>query len=112
MKIKIIALLTILIATVVCITGCQSVDITKTAKGFHTPTNPNDVEIFMTRPDRPYEELGTVIARGFAPADTAKMHNAIRAKAAPLGASAAVLTGVGLDANGRQYAIGVAILWK
>ena len=111
MKTKILALLAVLIATI-CFTGCQSVDITKTAKGFHAPTNANDIEIFMTRPDRSYEELGTVIARGFAPSDTAVMHNAIRAKAAPLGASAVVLTGVGIDANGRQYAIGVAIAWK
>ena len=111
MKIKTIALLAILAATV-CITGCQVVDVTKTAKGFHAPTNPNEVEIFMTRPDRAYEELGTVIARGFASSDTAVMHNAIRAKAAPLGANAVVVTGTGIDVHDKQYAIGVAISWK
>lgn len=66
----------------------------------------------MTRPDWSYEELGTVIARGFAASDTAVMHNAIRAKAAPLGASAVVVTGNGIDAHDHQYAIGVAILRK
>jgi hypothetical protein len=88
------------------------VDVTKTAKGFHAPTNPNDVEILMTKPDRSYEELGTIVAVKFSPSDTAKMHNAIRAKAAPLGASAVILTGVGIAQNGKQYAIGVAIVWK
>ena len=111
MKNKIITLLAA-ISAIICITGCQTVDVTKTAKGFHSPTNPNELEIFMTRPERSYEELGTVIARGFAPHDTAKMHNAIRAKSAPLGASGVVVTGVGIDANGHQYAIGVAIAWK
>ena len=66
----------------------------------------------MTRPDRPYEELGTITAVKFNPSDTAKMHNAIRAKSAPLGANAVILTGVGMDARDRQYAIGVAIVWK
>lgn len=111
MKTKILALLTVLIATV-CLTGCQTVDVTKTAKGFHAPTNPNDVEILMTKPDRAYEELGTIDAVKFRPSDTAKMYNAIRAKAAPLGANAVVLTGVGIAQNGKQYAIGVAIVWK
>jgi hypothetical protein len=111
MKTKQFGLISILLAAL-CFTGCQTVDVTKTAKGFHTSTNPNDIEIFMTRPDRSYEELGTVFARGFAPSDTAVMHNAIRAKAAPLGANAVVVTGNGLDANNRQYAIGVAIAWK
>jgi hypothetical protein len=111
MKIKILALFTVLIA-IACVTGCQSVDVTKTAKGFNVPTNPNDVEILMTKPDRAYEELGTIDAVKFKTSDTAKMYNAIRAKAAPLGANAVILTGVGIAQNGKQYAIGVAIVWK
>jgi hypothetical protein len=87
--------------------GCN-----KTSKGFNAPTNPNDVEILMTKPDRAYEELGTIDAVKFRPSDTAKMYNAIRAKAAPLGANAVILTGVGIAQNGKQYAIGVAIAWK
>jgi hypothetical protein len=111
MKTKILGLLTVL-AAVAFLTGCQIVDVTKTAKGFHTPTNPNDIEILMTKPERPYEELGTINAVGFHPRDTAKMHNAIRTKAAPLGANAVILTGVGMTQNNKQYAIGVAIVWK
>ena len=88
---KTFVLLVALTAATVCFTGCQSVDITKTAKGFHAPTNPNEVEILMTRPDKAYEELGTINATGFLPSETAKMHNALRAKAAPLGANAVVV---------------------
>jgi hypothetical protein len=40
------------------------------------------------------------------------MHNAIRAKAAQLGANAAILNVVGLDAKEKQFALGVAVAWK
>ena len=92
--------------------GCASVDITKTAKGFYDPTNPNDVEILKTRPDKPYEELGTITAVHFRALDTATMHNAIRAKAAPLGATAVILNQEGIDNNGHRWVMGVAIRYK
>jgi hypothetical protein len=115
MNTKIFVLLLALLATV-GLTGCQTVDITKTGKGFHAPTNPNDVDILMTRPDRAYEELGTINATGFRASDTAKMHNALRAKAAPLGANAVVVTGSGMVPGGlggpKQWITGVAISWK
>lgn len=99
----------------ICLTGCQSVDVTKTSKGFVAPTNPNNIEILMTRPDRPYEELGTINATGFQPSETAKMHNALRAKAAPLGANAVIVTGSGMVNDGwgiKQWVMGVAVHWK
>ena len=96
--------------------GCASVDVTKTAKGFYDKTNPNEVEILKTRPERSYEELGTVTATGFAPAETAKMHNAIRTKSAALGAQAVILTEEGMLPDGwggiRKWATGVAIRYK
>jgi hypothetical protein len=115
MNTKILVLLVALLATV-CLSGCRSVDITKTGKGFHAPTNPNDVEILMTRPDRAYDELGTINATGFPASETAKMHNALRAKAAPLGANAVIVTGSGMLPGGlagpKQWITGVAIGWK
>ena len=96
--------------------GCAHVDVTKTAKGFVAPTNPNDVEILMTRPERRYTELGTVTATGYAGTDTAKMHNGLRAKAAPLGANAVIITSSGHIPAGwgqtTQWANGVAIRWN
>jgi len=99
--------------------SCSSihVDVTKTGKGFVSQTNPNDVEILMTRPDRPYEELGTVTVTNVDPNDTAKMHNAIRSKAAALGADAVILTNEGINPGGMfsspyRWAIGVAIRYK
>lgn len=92
--------------------GCASVDITKTAKGSHAATVADDVEILMTSPDRRYEELGTVAVRGWTTASTAKMHNAMRTKAAPLGANAVILTDSGVDYNGYFWANGVAVRWK
>jgi hypothetical protein len=95
--------------------GCASVDVTKTGKGFYNPTDPNEVEILLTRPDKPYEELGTLIVQGFRTSETAKMHNAIRAKAAPLGANAVILTSQGIvkgDFVSTMWAQGVAIRYK
>ena len=103
------------LAAILFFTGCASVDVTKTAKGFHAPTNPNEVEILMTRPERKYEELGTINATGFRPSATAKMQNAIRAKAAPLGANAVILTSQGMfnsNSGMYQWVNGVAIAWK
>jgi hypothetical protein len=95
--------------------GCAAVDVTKTAKGFYDPTNANDVEILRTRPEKPYVELGTVTASGFSPSDSAKMHNAIRDKSAPLGANAVILVEEGLLPGGfgpKRWATGVAIRYK
>lgn len=97
--------------------GCgPSVDITKTAKGFYDSTDPNEIEILKIRPEKSYEELGTVTAVGFAPAEAAKMHNAIRTKAANLGATAVILTNEGMErdpwAGLRRWATGVAIRYK
>ena len=95
--------------------GCASVDITKTAKGFYDPTNPNDVDILMTGSDRPFIELGSVTVSGFEPDETAKMHNAIRAKAAELGANAVIIKNEGLINDGwgiKKWAMGAAIRYK
>ena len=67
-------------------------------------------------PEESYEELGVLTVTGFAPSETAKMHNAIRAKAAPLGADAVIVTDEGIYtdpwAGPVKYASGVAIAYK
>ena len=113
MKIRFLTALT----AIVLLAGCvASVDITKTSKGFYDPTNPNDIQILKTRPDQPYEELGTVTVTGFAPTEVAKMHNAVREKAAALGANAVILTEEGMILDGwghmKRWATGVAIRFK
>lgn len=98
--------------------GCASVDVTKTAKGYTAPTNPNELEILMTIPDkRPYAELGSITVSGFAVDEEAKMHNALRAKAAPLGADAVILNSRGIIPGGmfkgaKLWATGVAIKYS
>lgn len=98
---------------VISLAGCASVDVTKTAAGFYEPTDPNKVEILKTKPDRKFLELGTLTVTGFESSETAKMHNAIRAKAAPLGANAVILTEEGMTPAGfgsyKRWATGVAI---
>lgn len=104
--------LAILAVALLMSAGCTTVDVTKTAKGFYPETDPNEVEILMTVPDRKYIELGTVTTRGWSPSATAKMHNALRAKTSPLGAEAVILTDTGIDANGYLWGNGVAVKFK
>ncbi|HEX3944768.1 MAG TPA: hypothetical protein VHW69_11845 [Rhizomicrobium sp.] len=88
-------------------------DITKTASGYYAPTDANVVEILKTVPTRKYVELGTVTVTGFDVGDVAKMHNAVRTKAAVLGADAVILTQEGIIdhsfAPTERWATGVAI---
>ena len=97
-------------------TGCARVEVTKTSKGAVSPTNPNDVEVLMTKPERAYEELGVLTAHGYAGSETAKMHNALRKGAAPLGATAVVITDSGQIPKGwgnyEIWANAVAIRWN
>jgi len=98
---------------ILTLSACAKVDITKTAEGFFEPTNPSTVKILKTEPQESFIELGTVIVSGFQSTDTAKMHNAIRTKSAPLGADAVILTDQGLIplgfGNYEMWATGVAI---
>lgn len=104
MKFKILFLW--FITAVLC--GCTPVvDITKTAKGFYPPTNANDIEILKSKPDRKYIELGTLTVSRIRLRDVAKMHNAIRTKAAPLGANAVIITNEGVN-TGPLF---VSLLW-
>jgi hypothetical protein len=113
---KKITVLLSLASCIACFSGCASVDVTKTASGFYDPTDPNKLDILKTRPDRKYVELGTVTVTGFESNETAKMHNAIRAKAAPLGATAVILTEEGMTPAGfgsyKRWATGVAIRYQ
>jgi hypothetical protein len=96
--------------------GCASVDITKTGAGYFAPTDPNSVEILMTVSSKPYVELGTLTVNGFDSRDEAKMHNAIRAKAAPLGATSVIIQSQGMIPAGfgtyQRWATGAAIRYK
>ena len=102
-----------ILALLLLLTACASVDVTKTGKGFYEPTTPAEVQILKTLPDYKYVELGTVTVSGFDSRETAKMHNAIRAKSSDLGATAVILTEEGLTPGGwgtyRRWATGVAI---
>lgn len=105
-----------LLAVCVIVAGCASVDITKTSSGFYDATDANAVEVLKTKPARNFEELGIITVTGFDSKDSAKMHNAIRAKAATLGANAVLLTEEGLIPAGwgtyNRWANGVAIRYK
>lgn len=101
-----------LLCIVLMICGCATVTVTKTAKGYFTATDPNEIEILMTKPERSFTELATVTTSNWSPVDAAKMHNSLRSKAAPLGANAVILISSGIAPNGLYWASGVAIRYK
>jgi hypothetical protein len=113
---KLVYVLILSCCLVLSLAGCASVDVTKTASGFYEPTNPNTVDILKTKPERKFVELGTVTVTGFESGDVAKMHNAVRAKAAPLGANAVILTDEGMTpasfGSYKRWATGVAIRYQ
>jgi hypothetical protein len=105
----------VLVVFLASLVGCASVDVTKTSQGYFAPTDPNLVEVLKTRPEKSFVELGTITVTGFKSKETAKMHNAIREKAAPLGANAIILTEEGLiqvPFGMERWATGVAIRYK
>lgn len=104
-KRSIVAAVLTCLSAVGCVGG--RVDMTKTAKGALAPANPNEVEVLMTRPERKYQELGTFTATGYPAMESAKMHNALRNKAAPLGANAVIIT----DSGQIRGEFGVQQLW-
>ncbi|MCK4798018.1 MAG: hypothetical protein KAT05_11580 [Spirochaetes bacterium] len=91
------------------LSACATVDVTKTGKGYTPPTDANNIEIIMTKPDFNYTELAAITAAKHPPSQTAKMHNSLRAKSAPLGATHVLLLNQGIDPGGLLWATGVAI---
>lgn len=92
-----------------------TVNVVKTGKGIYSPSAASEIEILKTHPVRAYDELATVDALNFPTNATAKMHNALRAKASPLGANAVLITDEGLINNGWgivRFCSGVAIRYK
>lgn len=102
----------LLVASILSVTGCATINVTKTSKGFHEATIPDKVEILMTLPKRDFVELATVASSNWQLHQTAKMHNSMRAKCAPLGANAVVITASGVirtDWGPKMWTTGVAI---
>jgi len=106
MKLRNIALL---LCVVLLAAACSSVTVTKTAKGFFEPTDPNNIDILHEFPQRSYIEIGSLSAAGHKPQDTAKMHNALRAKSAALGAHAVVILSQAIDDDGKLWVTGVCL---
>ena len=107
-------LLCSLALSIIC--SCATVAVMKTGSGFYEPTNPNDVRILKTIPDRKYVELGPVIASNFYSSAFADMYNEIKTKAAVLGADAVILTDEGFIKKEHTYpqywATGVAVKFE
>lgn len=107
--------LSLVVLTIGLVSCAGTVDVVKTSKGVYPATVASQIEILKTRPDKAYEELATVDALGFPIKGIAKMHNALRGKAAPLGANAVLITDEGLLNTGFGYVrhcSGVALRYK
>ena len=109
MKAQVLLAVLVFFASLSC--AVERINVTKTTKTLYSPTNPTAVEILLNRPERPFIELGTVGATGVNVNETAKMHDTIRAKAAPLGANAVVIMNQGI-AGRYLWVTGVVIRYK
>jgi len=107
-RIYLIGLLCILLM----VSGCATIYVTKTAKGYFAATNPNEVEILIMKPEQQFTELAAVITTRWPPGNIAKMFNSLRAKCAPLGADAVILMSSGVDSRGYYWMSGAAISYK
>ena len=87
--------LSLALATLCVVTGCQTVSITSTQEiggPTYPPSNPAQVQILRTAPTRPHERLGEVRAEPSSEnVSAAKIEEALRKAAAKLGADAAVV---------------------
>lgn len=101
-----------LLCILLMICGCATVNVTKTAKGYFSATNPNEIEILTIVPQRSFIELATVTTQSWSTQATAKMHNSLRTKCASFGANAVILITSGIDPSGLYWASGVAIRYK
>ena len=103
-----------LLVAVFLLSGCgMQVDVTKTAKGFSKSSNPNNVEILMMKPSsKDFTELASISVYRCKPSETARMHNALRAKSAELGADAVVIRSSGINENYYLWAIGSVIKYS
>jgi hypothetical protein len=105
------ALLAILVFFASLSCAVERINVTKTTKAVYSPTDPKAIEILANRPERPFIELASVGVTGVNVNDTAKMHDTLRAKAAPLGADAIVIMSQGI--TGRYiWLTGIAIRYK
>ncbi len=101
-----------IVMSLLVVMGCAKITITKTAKGVYSPTNPDNVQVLVLAPKADFIELATVTTWRWDTCQTAKMHNSLRAKSAPLGADAVVLGDSGIDMDGYFWSSGVAIKYK
>jgi uncharacterized protein YbjQ (UPF0145 family) len=97
------------VAFSVFITGCSTVTVTKTSKGFHEAVSPAEVDILGTVPKADYEEIGIVNANVFGSPETA--YNEIRKKASALGANAVILNNQ-VPMGSRVIVTGTAVRMK
>ena len=110
-------LLCSLALSIICSCASGTVAVMKTGSGFYEPTNPNDVRILKTIPDRKYVEVGTVIAHDLHLSQTRGMYNELKTEAAVLGADAAIITDEGFvmptdSSTSRYWATGVFVKFK
>ena len=96
------------------LSGCGNlVDVTKTSRDVFTATRADDVDILTVVPrEKRFEEIATISTSRWSASNTAKMHNALREKAAPLGANAVIISNSGIDYNNFLWSTGTAIRYK
>jgi hypothetical protein len=101
--------LTSIMGTVLALSSCSHVTVTKTGSGIFSPTTPANVEIRATVPERKFDEVAMVSVDAFG--NPANAYNLIRQKSSALGADAVILQNQ-MPFPPRVLINGVAIKYK
>jgi hypothetical protein len=91
--------------------GCTSVYLHDTTAAHYAKTKPEDVEVLADKPERPYEELGTMSASYFHLSQGSR-DKKLRRQAASLGANALIITSDDWGVSPYRIADAVAIRYK
>jgi hypothetical protein len=76
------------ILTAIILTGCATGEGTRTSLVEHSKTDPKSVQILLEKPEKPYEVIGFVSAKGGAFMSQSDIFEKMREEAAELGANA------------------------
>jgi hypothetical protein len=76
--------------------ACSSTTAVRTGSTKHKSTNWRDVQVLTVRPERSFEEIGTLNTSGWKQKDTKKLYEDLRKQAAKMGANAVLVTETGV----------------
>jgi hypothetical protein len=77
--------------------GCSSTTAVRTSETKYRSTNWRDVQVLTVRPERSFEEIGSLNTSGWKQKETKALYEDLRKQAAKMGANAVLITESGVS---------------